>query len=235
MVRLHREIGATTSSIGAMTSGAGRSTLVEERILLKCGVPECCVQKHLQPGSSQNYMNCLNDSCVRRFSSVGRTSVKANGLSLEALSREFRREPRRHHISKRQSIGFGCERISGHMLSSGANTENNLEICIHQEEEDGNGTLFPRLNGFFFGTDIAKITRKRSKPDKHGHGNRKSAQEMEALGDCGWQMGSGFNGGGGGEERFDHGVFEVAGLKGVLAKGGVGFGCREGRENWFEL
>ncbi|GKE23184.1 hypothetical protein Tco_1434696, partial [Tanacetum coccineum] len=27
------------------------------------------------------------------------------------------------------------------------------------------------------GTDIAKITRKRSKPDKHGHGNGKSAQE----------------------------------------------------------
>ncbi|GKB58276.1 hypothetical protein Tco_0914462, partial [Tanacetum coccineum] len=30
-------------------------------------------------------------------------------------------------------------------------------------------------------TDIAKITRKRSKPDKHGHGNGKSAQEPE---DC---------------------------------------------------
>ncbi|GKC00472.1 hypothetical protein Tco_0986608 [Tanacetum coccineum] len=27
------------------------------------------------------------------------------------------------------------------------------------------------------GMDIAKITRKRSKPDKHGHGNGKSAQE----------------------------------------------------------
>ncbi|GKE21778.1 hypothetical protein Tco_1433290, partial [Tanacetum coccineum] len=26
-------------------------------------------------------------------------------------------------------------------------------------------------------TDIAKITRKRSKPDKHGHGNGKSVQE----------------------------------------------------------
>ncbi|GJW80147.1 hypothetical protein Tco_0144122 [Tanacetum coccineum] len=31
------------------------------------------------------------------------------------------------------------------------------------------------------GTDIAKIARKRSKPDKHGHGNGKSAQEPE---DC---------------------------------------------------
>ncbi|GJR69875.1 hypothetical protein Tco_0015940 [Tanacetum coccineum] len=31
--------------------------------------------------------------------------------------------------------------------------------------------------GNYRGTDIAKITGKRSKPDKHGHGNRKSAQE----------------------------------------------------------
>ncbi|GJT21287.1 hypothetical protein Tco_0891224 [Tanacetum coccineum] len=31
------------------------------------------------------------------------------------------------------------------------------------------------------GTDIAKITRKRSKPDKHGHGNGKSAQEPEVF------------------------------------------------------
>ncbi|GJV84019.1 hypothetical protein Tco_1523917, partial [Tanacetum coccineum] len=30
-------------------------------------------------------------------------------------------------------------------------------------------------------TDIAKITRKWSKPDKHGHGNGKSAKEPE---DC---------------------------------------------------
>ncbi|GJU28459.1 hypothetical protein Tco_1167080 [Tanacetum coccineum] len=29
------------------------------------------------------------------------------------------------------------------------------------------------------GTDNAKFTRKRSKPDKHGHGNRKSAKELE--------------------------------------------------------
>ncbi|GJZ48820.1 hypothetical protein Tco_0603010 [Tanacetum coccineum] len=29
------------------------------------------------------------------------------------------------------------------------------------------------------GTDIAKITRKLSKPDKHGHGNRKSTKELE--------------------------------------------------------
>ncbi|GJW27052.1 hypothetical protein Tco_0040863 [Tanacetum coccineum] len=31
------------------------------------------------------------------------------------------------------------------------------------------------------GTDIAKITRKWSKPDKHGHGNGKSAQEPEVF------------------------------------------------------
>ncbi|GJX32787.1 hypothetical protein Tco_0242642 [Tanacetum coccineum] len=31
------------------------------------------------------------------------------------------------------------------------------------------------------GTDIAKIARKRSKPDKHGHGNGKSAQEPEVF------------------------------------------------------
>ncbi|GKE86265.1 hypothetical protein Tco_1560007 [Tanacetum coccineum] len=33
----------------------------------------------------------------------------------------------------------------------------------------------------FLGTDNAKITRKRSKPDKHGHENGKSAKEPE---DC---------------------------------------------------
>ncbi|GKA11080.1 hypothetical protein Tco_0690513, partial [Tanacetum coccineum] len=38
---------------------------------------------------------------------------------------------------------------------------------------------FYALSKSVLGTDIAKITRKRSKPDKHEHGNGKSAQEPE--------------------------------------------------------
>ncbi|GKB75113.1 hypothetical protein Tco_0936525, partial [Tanacetum coccineum] len=43
----------------------------------------------------------------------------------------------------------------------------------------GNKSLFSTYKAYDRGTDSAKITRKRSKPDKHGHGNGYSAQEPE--------------------------------------------------------
>ncbi|GKF21454.1 hypothetical protein Tco_0070092, partial [Tanacetum coccineum] len=60
----------------------------------------------------------------------------------------------------------------------------NEEIKQVEEVKYGEFGLRAPLNGsngakFRVGTDSAKITRKRSKPDKHGHGNGKSTKEPE--------------------------------------------------------
>ncbi|GJS22403.1 hypothetical protein Tco_0451035 [Tanacetum coccineum] len=54
----------------------------------------------------------------------------------------------------------------------------NMSIAGKLNPDDGTITLLVQTADAE-GTDNAKITRKRSKPDKHEHGNGKSAQETE--------------------------------------------------------
>ncbi|GJZ82586.1 hypothetical protein Tco_0647759 [Tanacetum coccineum] len=57
-------------------------------------------------------------------------------------------------------------------------TETSIRSDLKLDDTEGTDCLPTATIFAEWGTDIAKITRKRSKPDKHGHGNGKSAQEL---------------------------------------------------------
>ncbi|GKE88839.1 hypothetical protein Tco_1566314, partial [Tanacetum coccineum] len=67
-------------------------------------------------------------------------------------------------------------------LTLKAKKESSDEECSTSESEDEEYSMAVRYFKKFFkrrGTDVAKTTRKWSKPDKHGHRKEKSAKEPE--------------------------------------------------------
>ncbi|GKD82176.1 hypothetical protein Tco_1349015, partial [Tanacetum coccineum] len=91
------------------------------------------------------------------------------------------------------------------------------DVCLNFEPNTAMKNDFVKLNeDFNQGMDIAKIARKQSKPDKHGHGNGRAHKELGVStkrGNSNWQRG-----------------LVIRGLSKDMAQGNVikGFHCTKG-------